>query len=151
MSPTVKNFPHQKYFLPDLKICTVLVKIENNYGCLRIYDIYIYVWYWILLILYCTLISGLHLTLNLNQKEYLSEVDDSAGARLVILPQRHMPFPEDEGITLHPGSVTYAGIKQVCWNYLPLIKYLVFTNSKVKRIGCLPLLCTTIHCKKRIT
>ena len=52
--------------------------------------------------------------LNLDQKDYLSEGDGSAGARLVILPQGHMPFPEDVGITLHPGSVTYAGIKQVC-------------------------------------
>ena len=56
---------------------------------------------------------GLHLTLNLNQDDYSRDTGDTAGVRLVVHPGDQMAFPEDEGITVPPGGVTYIGLTQV--------------------------------------
>ena len=62
----------------------------------------------------CTFVhAGLHLILNINQNEYLTEGGDTAGLRMVVHPQTRMPFPEDEGITVSPGRATSVAIKQV--------------------------------------
>ena len=56
---------------------------------------------------------GLHLILNIDQDEYVRQVVDTAGVRLVVHPQSRMPFPEDEGVTVSPGRSTSIGLKQV--------------------------------------
>lgn len=56
---------------------------------------------------------GLQLVINIHQEDYIQDIGDSAGLRLVIHNQRKMPFPEDEGVTVSPGHYTSIGIKQV--------------------------------------
>jgi len=55
----------------------------------------------------------LSITLNINQKEYVAEAGDTAGAVVVIRPQNQMPFPEDDGIIVSPGHATSIAITQV--------------------------------------
>ena len=50
---------------------------------------------------------------NIEQEDYVKEVGDTAGIRLVVHPQNRMPFPEDEGITVSPGHSTSIGLRQV--------------------------------------
>ena len=57
--------------------------------------------------------AGLTLTLNIDQDDYVDAAGDIAGARILVLPQGRMPFPEDQGITVAPGRVTYLGVQQV--------------------------------------
>lgn len=52
------------------------------------------------------------MTLNAQQDEYALNVE-TAGVRLVVHDQETMPFPEDVGITLNPGSATSVSIKKV--------------------------------------
>ena len=51
--------------------------------------------------------------INIMQDEYVKEVGDTAGIRLVVHSQNRMPFPEDEGITVSPGHSTSIGLRQV--------------------------------------
>ena len=51
--------------------------------------------------------------LNVNQKEYLPKLLDTAGIRLVVHEPGRIPFPEDEGITASPGYSTSVGIRKV--------------------------------------
>ena len=51
---------------------------------------------------------------NIGQDEYTSLLGESAGARVVVHGQNHMPFPEDEGFVAKPGKLTSAGIRKVC-------------------------------------
>ena len=51
--------------------------------------------------------------INIDQDDYVKEVGDTAGIRLVVHPQNRMPFPEDEGITVSPGHSTSIGLRQV--------------------------------------
>jgi len=53
------------------------------------------------------------MTLNINQKEYVTEAGDTAGAVVVIRPQNQMPFPEDDGTIVSPGHATSIAITQV--------------------------------------
>ena len=57
--------------------------------------------------------TGLNMVLNINQDEYLPELTDAAGVRVLIHPQDRMPFPQDEGIVAAPGLLTSIGIRQV--------------------------------------
>jgi len=41
---------------------------------------------------------GLSLTFNVDQDEYIGELAESAGLRVVVHDQKRMPFPEDEGM-----------------------------------------------------
>ena len=59
------------------------------------------------------MLTGLTLTLNIDQDDYVDAAGDIAGARLLVLPQGRMSFPEDQGITVAPGRVTYLGVQQV--------------------------------------
>ena len=58
-------------------------------------------------------ILGLHVILNVHQKEYLPELADTAGIRLLVHEKDRMPFPEDEGITVSPGHSTSIGLRKV--------------------------------------
>ena len=51
--------------------------------------------------------------MNVMQSEYLSQGSEIAGIRLLVHPNKRMPFPEDEGITVKPGVSTSIGIRQV--------------------------------------
>ena len=58
-------------------------------------------------------LSGLSMRLFVEQIEYIKSVSDSAGLRLAVHDQRSMPFPEDEGVSLGPGTKTFVGVKRV--------------------------------------
>ena len=51
--------------------------------------------------------------MNVRQHDYTAQSGDTAAIRIVIHPQRRMPFPEDEGVNISPGFSTSIGIKQV--------------------------------------
>ena len=53
---------------------------------------------------------------NIGQDEYVKQVGDTAGLRLVVHTQDKMPFPEDEGIMVTPGIATSIGLRQVCFS-----------------------------------
>ncbi|ELU13552.1 hypothetical protein CAPTEDRAFT_146895 [Capitella teleta] len=61
----------------------------------------------------CLIFEGLHMIINIDQDDYVKEVGDTAGIRMVAHPQTRMPFPEDEGITVSPGHSTSIGLRQV--------------------------------------
>ncbi len=50
---------------------------------------------------------------DIDQSDYIGDLAEAAGVRVVVHPQRSMPFPEDEGISVSPGEMTYVGITQV--------------------------------------
>ena len=58
-------------------------------------------------------ISGLHLTLDINQDDYIGYMAHSAGVSVVIHPQGIMPFPDEEGISISPGELTDISLTQV--------------------------------------
>ena len=58
--------------------------------------------------------SGLSLIVNIDQDEYVGDLGDAAGIRVVTHPQRTIPFPEEEGISVGPGLLTNVGIRMVC-------------------------------------
>ena len=53
------------------------------------------------------------MTLNIDQDEYLGSVAQEAGVRVVVHSQDRMPFPEDEGVSVMPGQITYIGMRLV--------------------------------------
>ncbi|OAF70491.1 hypothetical protein A3Q56_01737, partial [Intoshia linei] len=55
---------------------------------------------------------GLKLTLFIDQREYISQFVQAAGAKVLIHSQKIMPFPEDEGYSVQPGSLTSLAIKK---------------------------------------
>ncbi len=65
------------------------------------------------------------LIFNIDQKEYVGHLAEAAGVRIVVHPQATMPFPEDEGLSIGPGQLSYVGIKFVSRSrYLGNINYL---------------------------
>ena len=60
------------------------------------------------------IVPGLELTLNVDQDDYVDESGAVAGIRASVLPQHIMPFPEDDGITVGPGTATYLQLLPVC-------------------------------------
>lgn len=57
--------------------------------------------------------SGLSLTFNTDQDEYIGNLAESVGVRVVVHSQSRMPFPEDEGIAAGTGMYTFIGITKV--------------------------------------
>ncbi|XP_071795166.1 uncharacterized protein [Asterias amurensis] len=55
---------------------------------------------------------GLHLTIWIEQPEYIGILTPESGARVTVHDQRTMPIPEDEGITVAPGAATSIGVRQ---------------------------------------
>ena len=51
--------------------------------------------------------------LFVEQFEYIESLSDSAGVRVVVHNQTQMPFPEDDGISVNPGTKTAVGIRMV--------------------------------------
>ena len=57
--------------------------------------------------------KGLQLELNVEQYDYLGDIADAAGFRVIIHNQTDFPFPEDEGFSVQPGSLTSVAIDRV--------------------------------------
>ena len=67
------------------------------------------------------LFIGLKVIINIGQEDYTDTLGESAGARVVVHPQYHMPFPEDEGFLAKPGQLTSIGLTKVfscCQDYM---------------------------------
>ena len=58
-------------------------------------------------------ITGLQMIVNINQSNYVSQIGDIAGLRVIVLSQHQIAFPEDEGITVSPGYFTSIGLQKV--------------------------------------
>ena len=58
-------------------------------------------------------ISGLKLILNVEQHEYVGELSDLAGARVLVHNQTKSPFPEEDGIDVPVGAATSVGLRMV--------------------------------------
>ncbi|XP_022781844.1 amiloride-sensitive sodium channel subunit gamma-2-like [Stylophora pistillata] len=56
---------------------------------------------------------GLTLDLFVNQDEYIPSISQEAGVRVLLTPQRSIPFPVDEGFTVSPGFSTSIGLRQL--------------------------------------
>ncbi|XP_067128430.1 amiloride-sensitive sodium channel subunit beta-2-like isoform X2 [Centruroides vittatus] len=57
--------------------------------------------------------SGLHLELNLETDEYIFDLTNNIGARLIIHPSNVKPLPENEGIAITSELETSISIEQV--------------------------------------
>ena len=57
--------------------------------------------------------AGLSVTFNTDQDEYVGDLTDGAGIRVVVHNQTDMPFPEDESVAVLPGTLTYIGASLV--------------------------------------
>ena len=57
--------------------------------------------------------TGLKLELYVEQDEYIESLSDAAGMRILVHNQTEMPFPEDEGFSVSPGSKTSVGLGKV--------------------------------------
>ncbi|XP_071965645.1 acid-sensing ion channel 4-A-like [Antedon mediterranea] len=62
---------------------------------------------------------GLTLEMNIQQDEYISDIQPAAGLRILIHDQSEMPFPEDQGVTISPGKETSIGIHRTEFERLP--------------------------------
>ena len=47
------------------------------------------------------------------QSEYVPDLSEAAGLKVLITPQGHVPFPEDEGFFVTPGRSTAFGLRKV--------------------------------------
>ena len=53
------------------------------------------------------------MTFNIEQDEYVADLSEKAGVRVLIHSIGEMPFPEDKGIDIAPGRLTSVGIRKV--------------------------------------
>ncbi|XP_059164382.1 degenerin unc-8-like [Physella acuta] len=58
--------------------------------------------------------AGLELTLFLETSEYIPGITNGKGLQLVVHEQGTVPFPEDEGIAINPGTQTLLGLRMAC-------------------------------------
>ncbi|ESO07064.1 hypothetical protein HELRODRAFT_184156 [Helobdella robusta] len=56
--------------------------------------------------------NGLEMVVNIDQMDYVKQAGSLAGIRVVILDQNQMPFPEDEGVSVGPGQLTYISLQR---------------------------------------
>lgn len=56
---------------------------------------------------------GLTLDLFINQMEYIPSLTQEAGVRVLLTPQRTIPFPVNEGLTVSPGFATSIGLRKL--------------------------------------
>ena len=57
--------------------------------------------------------TGLRLTLDIGQYEYIPKIGEAAGVVVVVHPGDQMSFPEDEGVVVLPGHRTGIAIREV--------------------------------------
>ena len=53
------------------------------------------------------------MTFNIDQDDYQPDLAQTAGVRVVVHDQTRMPFPEDEGMSVPPGQISFIGIRKV--------------------------------------
>ncbi|XP_038078279.1 amiloride-sensitive sodium channel subunit beta-like isoform X2 [Patiria miniata] len=63
---------------------------------------------------------GLSMELYIQQDLYITGVETGAGVRIMVHNQTDMPFPEDKGANVAPGTESFIGIFRVMVNRLPL-------------------------------
>ncbi len=51
----------------------------------------------------------------------MGDLTEAAGVRLVVHPQDNIPFPEDRGMSLHPGVLTYVGVRLVRFSKIKVL------------------------------
>ncbi|XP_070541709.1 amiloride-sensitive sodium channel subunit alpha-like [Ptychodera flava] len=56
---------------------------------------------------------GLSLELYIEEEEYIPELQQSSGVRVIVHSQGLMPFPEDDGFLAAPGFKTSVGLRQL--------------------------------------
>ena len=56
--------------------------------------------------------------LFLEQEEYIAELTEGAGMRVTIHANDRMPFPEDDGLLVAPGSQTFMALRVVILSVL---------------------------------
>ena len=56
---------------------------------------------------------GLSLELYVEQGEYIPELTEGAGFIITNQEQHVMPFPQDEGVPISPGELTYMSLTLV--------------------------------------
>lgn len=61
----------------------------------------------------CYYLQGLTLELNTEQHEYLGQLTQDAGIRVVVSKQGEMSSPLEKGFSISPGYSTSVGIRQV--------------------------------------
>ena len=59
-----------------------------------------------------------------DQDQYVGDLTDGAGIRVVVHNQTDMPFPEDESVAVSPGTLTYIGASLVSLSFRRLINVL---------------------------
>ncbi|XP_077983149.1 epithelial sodium channel subunit alpha-like [Glandiceps talaboti] len=59
------------------------------------------------------MLTGLKLTIFVDQKEYIPLYGQEAGVRVLIHPPDITPFPEDDGVTVKPGVKTSIAMRQI--------------------------------------
>jgi hypothetical protein len=75
-------------------------------------------------------VSGLTMTLMIEQDEYLDDLSPAAGARIIIHDPRVQAFPEEEGLNAAPGQLTSLALKSVSnISLLPLGKTYQFNSN----------------------
>lgn len=57
--------------------------------------------------------TGLSLTLDIEQDEYIGPISTEAGIRVKLHNQGVMPFPFEGGFSISPGMATSVGIRKV--------------------------------------
>ena len=67
----------------------------------------------IVFIILFPILVGLTLNLFIETAQYVPEVSQAAGARIVIHNHGEMPFPDEDGINLVPGFSTSVGVRRV--------------------------------------
>jgi len=50
---------------------------------------------------------------NTDQEQYVGDLTEGAGIRVVVHNQTDMPFPEDQSVAVSPGTLTYIGASLV--------------------------------------
>ena len=61
-----------------------------------------------------TIFVGLKLDLKIEQEEYIPELSQAAGVKVVVHQQGQFPFPNEEGYFASPGHSTAIGLSKVC-------------------------------------
>ena len=75
-----------------------------------------------------SMISGLTLDLFVNEDQYLPEMIDKVGVRVVIHNQSDVAFPEQDGFSIPPGMASFVGITKVCTQVKPALSSSVYTS-----------------------
>lgn len=74
------------------------------------------------------------MNLFIEQSQYIPELSDTAGARVVVHDQGQMPFPNNEGYSVLPSRSTSFGIRRVRLEVYIWPKLCLGTHSDSERV-----------------